>query len=144
MTTNRSPHSREGEIQIVSSPKTPLETLHVDHFGPLQETADGFKHIFVIVDAFTRFTWLFPVKSTSTKEVCLWLERLFAICGTPNEIVSDRGTAFTSNEFTTFIERFKIKHRKIAAASPWANGIAERTNRFLISSLAKVVEDPTQ
>lgn len=37
----------------------------------------------------------------------------------------------------------QIKHRQVAVASPWANGVAERVNRFLKSSLAKLVETPS-
>lgn len=59
---------REGEIQICEIAKRPCEVIHIDHFGPLQETERGYKHILVIVDTFSRFTWLFPCKSTGTKE----------------------------------------------------------------------------
>lgn len=37
-----------------------------------------------------------------------------------------------------------MSHRKVAVASPWANGLAERVNRFLKSSLMKVVEEADQ
>lgn len=36
-----------------------------------------------------------------------------------------------------------VYHRQIAVAAPWANGLVERVNRFLKSSLRKVVEDQT-
>jgi len=42
----------ERETQLYPLP-SPQEILHLDHFGPLQETTDNFKHIFVIVDTFT-------------------------------------------------------------------------------------------
>jgi len=32
-------------------------------------TLEDYKHIFLVVDAFTKFTWLFPVKSTSSDEL---------------------------------------------------------------------------
>lgn len=68
---------------------------------------------------------------------------LFQIFGNPETIVSDRGTSFTSQEFANFINARGIKHRKVAVAAPWANGSVERVNRFLKSSLAKLVEDPS-
>lgn len=139
---NASPYRFEGELQIDSSTKTPFEVLHIDHFGPLQETANGYKYILVIIDAFTRYTWLFPTKSTTTKEVCNNLQLLFNVFSIPKEIVSDRGTAFASAEFATFLSELNIKLRKVAVASPWANGIVERVNRFIKSSLTKLVESP--
>lgn len=37
----------------------------------------------------------------------------------------------------------EIKHVKTAVASPWANGQVERVNRFLKSTLSKIVEEPS-
>lgn len=55
--SNSSTNSFERETQLYPLPTMPQEILHLDHFGPLQETTDNFKHIFIIViDAFTRFT----------------------------------------------------------------------------------------
>lgn len=65
---NSSLNKSEGEIQLTAAPKSPLEALHIDHFGPLPETSDNYKHIMVVVDAYTRFTWLFPTRSTGAKE----------------------------------------------------------------------------
>jgi len=61
--------------------------------------------------------------------------------GNPKKIVSDRGTAFTSLEFENFLKEKKIVHRLVAVAAPWANGLVERVNRFLKSSLGKLVDE---
>lgn len=110
----------EGEMQIVEKIAIPCHTLHLDHFGPLERTADRFKYILAVVDAFTKITWLFATKSTTT----------------------DRGTAFTSNNFSSFLNDKKITHVLTAVASPWANGQVERVNRFLKSTLSKLTENP--
>lgn len=101
-------------------PKAPLEILHTDHFGPLQESPENFKYTLVTIDAFTRFTWLTATKSTGTKEITKHLESIFATFGKPLELVSDRGTAFTSKEFAEYLENLNIKHRKVAVAASWA------------------------
>jgi len=136
---NSSSHAKEGEMQIAPSAKFPLETIFIDHFGPLPVTENGFRHIFVVVDSLTRFTWLFPTKSTTSKEVIFNCNQIFRTFGNPMEVVSDRGTAFTSGEFLNFTKSLNIKHRQVAVASPWANGLVERVNRFLKSSLKKLV-----
>lgn len=115
---NVSKHAKEGEMQLITATSSPFEILFVDHFGPLQTTEDGFRYLLVIVDSLTRFTWLFSTKSTNTKEVVNSMKFLFNIFGNPRELVSDRGSAFTSNEFTNFIQSRKIKHRQVAVASP--------------------------
>jgi len=119
-----------------------METVHVDHFGPLQETDNRFKYILVVIDACSRFTWLCATKTTSSRETVEKLKSIFAIFGNPEEIVSDRRTAFTSNEFADFVSRLKVKHRKVAAS--WANGLVERVNRFLKSSLCKISSEITE
>lgn len=134
----------ERESQLYPLPKVPLDALYVDHFGPLQETPEKYKYILVAIDAFTRFTWLFPTKSTSSKESIDCLENIFTIFGNPTELISDRGTTFTSKEFTESTVGKGIKHRKVAVAAPWANGTVERVNRFLKSSLTKLIESPDE
>jgi len=65
---------------------------------------------------------------------------LFNIFGNPENLVTDCGSAFTSNEFSSFTNNLNIKTRKVAVASPWANGLVERVNRFLKSSLIKTAD----
>lgn len=131
---NASSNTREGNIQITNAPSYSYKIIHVDHFGPLKEVSDGSKHILVLVDAFTRFTNLFPVKSTSSKETIKNLSYVFMDRGNPSILISDRGIAFTSTKCSNFVSSRNIKHCLVAAAAPWANGLVERINRFLKSS----------
>lgn len=141
---NSATNRLEGESQIDDSPPAvPFEMIHVDHFGPLQETENGFKFILVIIDACTRYTWLFAAKSTSARESCNILKFLFNVSGKPSKIISDRGTSFTASEFTNFVKDLNIKLIKIAVASPWSNGMVERVNHYLKSGLAKVINSPS-
>jgi len=64
-------------------------------------------------------------KLTAYKEVIKHLTVLFLILGNPDKIVSYRGIAFTSCEFSDFLNSKNIKHRFIAVAAPWANGPKE-------------------
>jgi len=121
-----------------------MPMIHIDHFGPLQETDQRYKHVLVIIDTFTRFTSLRAVKSTSSRETIGHLRSIFSEYGNPSNIVMDRGTAFTSKEFTTFITETLIKHRLVAVATPWANGLVECVNRFLKSLLTKLSNSFTE
>jgi hypothetical protein len=58
----------------------------------------------------------------------------------PLKIISDRGTAFTSDCFKTFCDLFGIQHVKIASSTPRANGQMERMNKIITSCLATSVE----
>ncbi|KYN50035.1 Pro-Pol polyprotein, partial [Cyphomyrmex costatus] len=99
--------------------------------------------ILVLVDAFTRFTWLFSVKTTNSRETIVNLLTVFDTFGNPRLLVSDRGTAFSSSEFADFMRERHVDHRMVAVASPWANGNVERINRFLKLSLRKMIEEQT-
>jgi len=135
LTANSSANRFEGETQLTALPTVPMEVVHIDHFGPLQQTENNYKHVLVVIDAFTRFVWLFAARTTSSKETIRHLRSIFDTFGNPAEIVSDRGTAFTSTEFENFVSTVHAKHRKVAVAAPWANGMVERVNRFLKNSL---------
>jgi len=140
---DNSAHRFEGQYQFVDPPKNPFECVHLDHFGPMHVTENGYRYILAVIDAFTRYVWLFPTKTCNAKEVIERLKFLFNVFGKPQNLVSDRGSAFTSNEFVTFLNKENISFRKVAVASPWANGIIERVNRFLKSSLVKLIENPS-
>lgn len=43
-------NSHEGKMQITDSPSAPFVILHIDHFGLILVSTDGYKHIFIIVD----------------------------------------------------------------------------------------------
>jgi len=72
--------------------------------------------------------------------VTIHLQSLFDTFDKLLKIITDRGTAYTSKEFEGFLSKKNIKHRLIAVAAPWANGLAERVNRFLKSSLTKLID----
>lgn len=59
----------------------------------------------------------------------------------PTVLISDRDTAFTSQEFVNFLRINDVKHHTVAVAAPWANGLVERVNRFLKSSLKKLIKE---
>lgn len=135
---NVASNAYESELQITDDPRTPFTVLHTDHFGPISESVEGFKRVLLVVDAFSCFIWLFPCKTTASKETIKHFNWLFQTFGNPEVVTSDRGTSFTSQEFSKFLSSRGIKHILIAVAAPWANGIVERINRFLKSSLKKI------
>lgn len=74
--TNRKRGKQDGLLHPIDKDDTPLHTLHLDHLGPLATTSKKYKHILVVIDAFSKFTWLFPTKSTDAAEVINRLDSL--------------------------------------------------------------------
>jgi len=125
-------------LQPIEKGSVPLDTLHVDHLGLLPSTKKSYQYIFAVVDAFSKFTWLYATKSTSTTEVVIRLKRQAAIFCNPRRIISDRGTAFTSNDFKKYCCEENIEHSLITTEIPRANGQIERLNRTLLPLLTKL------
>lgn len=142
---NRKQGKQEGELHPLPKGDVPLHTYHIDHVGPLESTSKKYNHILVVIDSFTKFTWLYPTKSTTSQEAIKKLESQQQIFGNPACIVSDRGTAFSSKEFQDYCDNEGIKHVLITTGLPRANGQVERINRTIIPILTKLsLEDPTK
>ena len=80
---------------------------------------------------------VYSVTSTSTIQE---LRSVFATHGLPEIIVSDNGTAFTSNEFQEFTSKNGIRHIKTAPYHPASNGLAERAVQTFKVGLKKLTE----
>lgn len=108
---------QEGWLNPIEKESIPFDTLHIDHIGPLTETKKQYNYILTVIDAFTKFVWLFPTRITTCKETLNKLQIHQQIFGNPRTIVSDRGAAFTSNDFETFCKEENIQHFKITTGS---------------------------
>lgn len=128
---------QEGFLNTVDKGDIPLHTYHVDHLGPMTSTKKSYRHIFVIVYAFSKFVWLYATKSTDTAEVVKHLRKQSIVFGNPYRIISNRGTTFTSSVLREYYTEEKIQHL-IITGIPRGNGQIERINRTLILLLTKL------
>ena len=133
----------EGVLHNIPKGKTPFDVLHIDHYGPLPNSQNKMKHIFLIVDGFTKFSKLYAVKSTTSVESIKCLESYFSTYSRPSKIISDRGTSFTSQIFKDFMSKNNIQHVKVASFTPQANGQVERINRILTPMFSKEADSET-
>ncbi|GFX67628.1 hypothetical protein TNCV_3933701 [Trichonephila clavipes] len=136
---------KEGFLNHISKESIPLSTYHVDFIGPLPSTNKSYQHIFTVVDAFTKFTWLYPVKTVSAESALEKLKQQQKTFGNPIRIISDRGSAFTSKLFNDYCDEENIQHQQIATGVPRGNGQVERIHRTLIPVLTKLsLDDSTK
>lgn len=68
------------------------------------------------------------------------MQRYFDSYSRPRRIIADRGSCFTSLEFSSFLLKNNIVHVKNAVASPQANGQVERVNRVLTPMLGQITD----
>ena len=67
------------------------------------------------------------------------LRHMFATHGIPETVVTDNGSAFTSNEFQHFMDMNGIKHFTTAPYHPASNGLAKRAVQTLKTGLKKMI-----
>ncbi|GFW87733.1 transposon Ty3-I Gag-Pol polyprotein [Trichonephila clavipes] len=103
----------------------PLHTFHLDHLGPPATTSKKYKHVFAVIDAFSKFTWLYPTRSTDAAEVINRLENQRHVFGNPARIITDKGSAFTSSAFEDYCKKQNILHISITTGLPRSNGQIE-------------------
>jgi hypothetical protein len=100
------------------------------------------QYIGVIVDAFSRFVKLTPVKSTSGLDTARALIDFVGIFACPRIIHSNRGTQFLNDMITSLVtEGFVAFQRVTTAASKKGNVIVERANKEVNRHLRAFVFD---
>lgn len=135
----------EGFLNPIPKENVPLSTYHLDHVGPFPSTNKNYQHILTVVDAFTKFCWFYPVKTTAAKEVIDKLKAQQNIFGHPERIITDRGPAFTSKDFEDYCVSEDIEHVKITTGIPRGNGQVERIHSILLPVLSKLaIDDPSK
>lgn len=67
----------EGFLHSIPKGKLPFVTIHVDHLGLLEKTKKGYRHVLVVIDAFTKFIRTYPCKSTTSEESIKHLREYF-------------------------------------------------------------------
>ena len=109
----------------------PFCTIHIDHKGPIHPTSAGNVHFLLIVDAFSRFLMVYPVRNTTALATITAVENWSISFGTPQSIIHDRGTAFINTELINWTKELGITLRPRTAFSLWTNGKNETQNQHI-------------
>ncbi|KAK8913644.1 hypothetical protein KSP39_PZI023491 [Platanthera zijinensis] len=122
-----------------------LYLLHMDIFGPISvQSLGGKSYTLVVVDDFSRFTWVFFLRKKSDNFKCLtdFLKCIQIEFNTHIALIrSDHGTEFDSLLMQEFCQSEGIRHTFSAPRTPQQNGVAERKNRTLIESATTLLAD---
>lgn len=113
----------------------------MDFLGPYPRSKNGHVGILVIVDHFSKFPVLKPVKKLTSIEICSFIEsQVFHIFGVPELIVTDNGSQFKSVIFENLLAKYGVKHILTAVYSPQSNA-SERLNRSILSALRSYLKN---
>ena len=131
--TNESkPHDLyEAPLEQWGELETKPLTIHIVHEIPHRLCSNCNNHCIVVVDAFSRFMGVYPVKDTSTQATITALEKWITSYGVPQKIIHDSGTAFINSDFIKCTKEFGMTLAPRTTYLPWTNGEVEEQNQHL-------------
>ncbi|CAI7793834.1 unnamed protein product [Closterium sp. NIES-54] len=116
--------------------EAPLQTLHLDMWGPARIRGQGHERYFLlVVDDYTRYTTVFPLQRKGDvldvlipwiRATRIQLRERFQSDFPVLRLHSDRGGEFSSDLLAAFCAEHSIRQTFTLPASPQQNGVAER------------------
>lgn len=123
-----SQHPVMGNPRLASKP---FQILAIDFIQSLPRSKSGHAHLLVLLDVYSKWTMLVPVRKISTDLVIKTLEELwFRRLSVPEILISDNATTFLSKSFQNFLTRYQVKHWANSRHHSQANPV-ERLNRSI-------------
>ena len=112
-------------------PTKPLSRIHVDFAGPI----NGKSYLLVV---YTHSKWpeIVEITSTTAQQTIAELCKIFAAHDLPQQLVSNNGPQFISDEFSTFMKTNGVKHIRCAPYQPASNGAVKR----LVQTFKKAIK----
>ena len=123
---NEAPLEQWGELET-----TYFQTIHIDHKGRPRPSSISNTHCLVVVDPFSRFLGVFPVRDTGAQTTINSLQNWITSYGIPPQIVQDNSSAFTNSDNIKCTRGIGITLAPRTTYSPWTNGKVEVQNEHL-------------
>ncbi|QLI66325.1 Transposon Tf2-12 polyprotein [Metarhizium brunneum] len=131
-------HKPYGELQPLPVPTRPWESIAFDHITKLPMSKEPmtnveYDSIFVVTDRLTKYGYFLPYREASNAEelAYVFLRTIASNHGLPEEIISDRGSTFTSKFWQALMAQLGTNHKLSTAYHPQTDGQTERLNQTL-------------
>jgi hypothetical protein len=139
MLNTKRPHNNP--LHYSESSGCPHERINIDTLTTTPIDNDGYSMILVIVDCFTRWVELYPLKTLCAKEAGKCIIDYVTRFGSPRYILSDNATQFI-NETLKYLAGYEgFNHYTITPYSHEENGMVERQNKEVLRHLRAYVFD---
>ena len=79
-------------------------------FIPLSESNNGYMHLLFVIDIFSRYGWVAPLKNKTAKEIVQGFKAILAPGRKPRHLRTDAAYDFRSNEFQQLLKDKSIVH----------------------------------
>ena len=112
----------------------PMDIVALDHLTI--DSRDGQLKVLTIVDEFSKFMWVIPVKrENATMTADAVMNYVFLRYGVPNTLHSDQGKAFNNSLIEKLMKTCGIKQTMSTPGWSQGNAIAERCNSVILDML---------
>ncbi|GBG61258.1 hypothetical protein CBR_g19790 [Chara braunii] len=122
-----------GLLKPLPIPAGPGQSVSMDFMDTLVTSKSGKRHIFVIIDRFTKYARLVAMPETVRTDFVIkfFKDNWVRDFGLPKSIISDRDVRFTSELWKKTAEQMGSQLQITSGNHPEANGQAEQMNRVV-------------
>ena len=113
----------------------PMQIVAMDFVGPLPKSDRGNTYALVMVDHFTRWPVVYAVDNLEAETVARKVCDFIHMYGCPEQLLSDRGSNFTSALVKALCKQLGVKKIFTCAFRPSSNGLNEHLNGTLFSGV---------
>eukprot|EP00253_Pinus_taeda_P032568 PITA_32568 len=139
----------EGKRKLLPLPLKPISTEKpfqqwgLDFIGEIHPSSSGqHKWILTATDYFTKWIEAIPCRQANDSTIIQFLEsNILSRFGCPEKIITDNTAAFKSKKIINFCHKYQITLGHSTAYYPQGNGLAESSNKSLISIIKKMLEE---
>lgn len=129
-------------MQITAPVTRPFQQCAVDIVGKLPKTHAGNQYILTFQDHFSKYPEAFAIPDQKAETVArVFVAEIVCRHGTPERLLSDNGTNFTSELLAESCKLLQIDKIQTTAYHPQANGVVERSHQTLMSYLKCFVDE---
>src|SRR4051794_3192528 len=116
----------------------------LDMVGPFRPARGNMTHILVMVDKFTKWVEVKPIRKLDGRTSIKFLKDIINRYGYPHSIITDNGTNFAKGAFAPFCMEKRIRLDVASVAHPQVNGQVERMNGLILEGIKPRLIVPTE
>lgn len=121
--------------------EAPWKMIVTDFIGPFPLSKKGNRHLLVVIDLFSKFVLMQPMRIASAAATVQFLkECVFLKYGVPAVLISDNGPQYRSSTFAEFLDTFHVMHWATPNCHPQANA-TEAANKTIGNAIRAYIKD---
>tara|TARA_B100001094_G_scaffold177896_2_gene171895 strand:+ start:925 stop:3219 length:2295 start_codon:yes stop_codon:yes gene_type:complete len=117
-------------------PNYPMQHWQIDLIDFNNNKDRGYRYIVVIIDIFSKFIYLHPIKDKTGPSVNMVLRKIFLNGDIPRIIGCDQGSEFSNESLNVLLSEFNVKLVVSAPYRPQTQGFVENKNRQIKAYIA--------